>query len=38
MITRHGLAVPAHEALYHAVKALEPDEALLSGSRPCTGT
>ena len=21
-----------------AVKALEPDEALLSGSRPCTGT
>ena len=38
MAARHGLAVPAHEALYHAVKALEPDEALLSGSRPCTGT
>ena len=38
MAARHGLAVPAHEAVYQAVKALEPDEALLSGSRPCTGT
>lgn len=38
MAARHGIAVPTHEALYRAVKALEPGKRSLSESRPCTGT
>ena len=38
MAARHGMAVPTHDALYRAVKALEPGNGLLSESRPCTGT
>lgn len=38
MAARRGMAVPTHEALYQAVRALEPGKGSLSESRPCTDT